>query len=97
MSKDRGFKKLVGKTIKMVNTKAVNEVLLVDEDGYYYAVEAEAGPLGIPVISLKKLKLNKYEVPEKKLKPMERARKRLEEKANDRKWPFPLEKDKTLD
>ncbi len=94
MSKDRGFKKLVGKTIRSVNTKAINEVLLVDEDGYFYAIEAEAGPLGLPVITLKKLKLNKYGVPEQKLKPLQRAKKKAED---TKQWPFPIEKDPSLD
>jgi hypothetical protein len=97
MSKDRGFKKLVGKTIEKVNAKAINEVLLVGEDGYHYVIEAEVGPLGIPVISLKKLDLTKDILPEGKLRPMERARKRLETKSNDRLWPFPPESVKEYD
>ncbi len=91
MSKDRGFKKLVGKTIRSINTKAVNEVLLVDEDGYFYSIETEPGPLGIPVIVLKKLKLNKYGVPEDKLKPLARAKK----KAENHPFPYPPKKDPT--
>ncbi len=85
MSKDRGFKKLVGKTIKAVNTKVINEVLLTDEDGTDYVIGTEVGIGGIPIITLKKLKPSRYEVPEKKLKPLERTK-------NKKLWPFPLEK-----
>lgn len=91
MSKERGFKKLVGKTIQSINAKAINEVLLVDEDGYTFAIEAEVGPLNIPVISLKKLKLAKGEVLEKKRREPPRAKKISEP------FPYPPEKDKTLD
>lgn len=89
MSKERGFKKLVGKTIKSVNTKAVNAVLLVDEDGYFYSIEAEVGHLGIPTISLKKLELTKHKPPEKSS--------RLRAKKDNNQWPFPIEKDPSLD
>lgn len=91
MSKDRGFKKLVGVTIQAVSAKAINEVLLVDEDDQSYTIGAEMGPLGIPVIALKKLKPNKYEIPSKKLQPLVRAGKLSEP------FPYPPEKDKTLD
>lgn len=90
MSKERGFKKLVGKTIKSVNAKAANEVLLIDEDGYFYAIEAEAGPLGIPVISLKKLNLTEYQIPE-------RSSRIRAKKKDDKQFPFPPKKDRTLD
>ncbi len=87
MSKDRGFKKLVGKTIKSVNTKAVNEVLLIDGDGDTYAIEVEVQYPGIPIISLKKVDVKKTKA----------AVKEKTTKRNTKAWPFPLEKDNSLD
>ena len=54
MSKNRGFKELIGATIAKVNTKAINEVILIDSQGNKYYIEAITGPLGIPVIEMRK-------------------------------------------
>jgi hypothetical protein len=55
MTKDRGFKMLCGETISKVDATCINEVVLIDSGGCAYSIEAEAGPLGIPVISCKKM------------------------------------------
>lgn len=89
MSKDRGFKKLVGKTIKSVNTKSVNEIVLVDEDGNHYVIKSETGIGAIPVTSLEKVKLVKYKIPERSS--------RIRAKKIDNQFPFPPEKDPSLD
>ncbi len=59
----KGFDKLKGVKITRVIANAINEVLLFDDDGNYYRIEAEAGPLGIPVLELQKYKEVKYELP----------------------------------
>lgn len=50
--KNRGFNALIGAVIVKVNTKAVNEVVLTDENGVDYVIEVEVVGSGIPVISL---------------------------------------------
>lgn len=51
MSKDRGFKKLVGQTITAVNAKCVNEVVIT-AGTRKFVIGAEVQPPGIPVISV---------------------------------------------
>jgi hypothetical protein len=52
----RGFGKLCGKNIFSVDTEAINAVMLETDEGERFTIEAESGPLGIPVI-----KLTRYE------------------------------------
>ena len=58
----RGFRNLVGARIVDVRVSAINEVILEAEDGARYAIESEsAGPLSIPIISLRVLAGNEDE------------------------------------
>jgi hypothetical protein len=57
-NKSRGFQSIVGKTISKVDTTVINEVVLTDTDGSCYAIEAEQGPLGIPLIVLRNVVLS---------------------------------------
>jgi len=54
----RGFRKLLGKTIVNVDTRAINIVVLKDSDGNEYELDTVSGPLQIPVIVLNKKKKN---------------------------------------
>lgn len=78
MTKDRGFKKLKGRTIKEVEAGPLNQVLLLADDGTVIEINAELGPFDIPVISMKlrKEKLDKLP-PHKKPKPVMAE------------WPYP--------
>lgn len=91
MSKDRGFKKLIDKTIISINAKAVNEVLLEAADGSFYVIQAEILPPGIPHITLEKFKNVKYELPERRLKPSAKT------STKEKPWPFPPTEDSSLD
>lgn len=92
MTKDRGFKKLKGVTISKVDASCVNMVALWDSEGKYgFLINAEVVN-GVPVMSLTRVK-NKPKaatLPELALKPLERTKSAKE-------WPFPLEKDPSLD
>lgn len=93
MTKDRGFKKLKGVTISKVDASCVNMVALWDSEGKYgFLINAEVVN-GVPVMSLTRIK-NKPKaasIPERKLKPLALA------KSDTKAWPFPLEKDPSLD
>ena len=52
MAKDRGFKELKGKTIKSVNTTAINQVLLHCEDGTVFEINVESWWHSLPIIEL---------------------------------------------
>ena len=54
--KARGFNKLLGETIKVINTSAINEVIIVCESGKTYSLTAEDQHYGIPILQLKKEK-----------------------------------------
>jgi hypothetical protein len=61
MSRKRNFHKLIGKTIVSVDTSVVNEVILMCSDLNLYVIQADDNltSTGIPVITLKKVKLEK--------------------------------------
>jgi len=90
MSKNRGFSALKGVTISRVDAAAVNQVVLLDSDGkYIYTIDVDVTD-GIPVLTLTKRRNNKKAatIPEKK----------LHKKLRDEKpWPFPFQKDNSLD
>lgn len=90
MSKDRGFKRLVGKTIQEIDCTAVNEVVLIDAGGTRYAIEVTLSDLGVPVIALKRQRGKKSAVVRRK--PTARVRKTLTEP-----FPYPPAEDKSLD
>jgi len=52
--KTRGFAALKGVTIAKIDAGCINQVVLTDSDGSTYTIESEAGPLGIPSLSLVK-------------------------------------------
>ena len=60
---DRGFKQLVGLTIRSVDTRAINEVVLVDTEGNYFGIAADVNGFGITAPYLTRLELNEYGVP----------------------------------
>ena len=59
MQNKRGFQALVGARITFVNAHAINEVVVWDEEGNSFAIGAEAGPLGIPVITATQIGVGK--------------------------------------
>ena len=87
MSKDRGFKKLKGVTISKVDASCVNVVSLLDEDGKHcYTIEAVVEN-GIPVLTLER----------RKVKPSKSTADKKFSGKLEGTWPFPTEKDQSLD
>lgn len=52
--KTRGFEQLIGSRIALIDAGPLNEVTVVDEDGYRFIIGVEQGPFNIPVITLSK-------------------------------------------
>lgn len=67
--KDRGFNKLKGKTIKEVDAGALNQVLLLCDDGTVFEVNTEVVQLGIIEVSLVRRKEKLDKLP-KRTKPV---------------------------
>lgn len=87
MSKGNGFKQLVGRTITKVKVVGPSVLLKTEDDAFYITVDAASGSLTCtrtikdPVL---------YQIPERTS--------RLRAKKNaDQPFPFPPEKDPTLD
>lgn len=53
-TKTRGFRSIVGKTIKSINTTAVNSVVITFTDGTKKAINGENWWNGIPAITCDK-------------------------------------------
>lgn len=87
----KGFDKLKGVKIEEVFAHAINEITLKGDDGNFYVIESEPGPLNIPMLSLKKRKETLYERPDTKSKvaPKKKAKAVSADKSN---WPYPPEK-----
>jgi hypothetical protein len=55
VTKDRGFNKLKGVTIKAVSASCVNHTMLLSEDGWIFMIDAEIEN-GIPVMKVTRYK-----------------------------------------
>lgn len=54
LSTGRGFEAFVGKTVKEIDTQAINVVKIFFTDGSTYEIWAEEEHFGIPVITAEK-------------------------------------------
>lgn len=53
--REKVFQALVGVTVEKVDASAVNQLILIDKDGYEYTIDAEVDGMGIPHLSLTKV------------------------------------------